>query len=91
MSNLSLTTTLSDLPRTLLIPTRARVDEHQRPNGIFRDPHVAAWWPSLQWDSALDDLYGPLAQLGWAAHLFDQIVQQHLSTYAVSNKVKNVT
>ena len=77
-------TALSGVPRTLLLTTRARVDEHQRPDGIFRDPKIAEWWPSLPWDPALDDVYEPLAQLSWAvrAHLFDAVVQRHLSTYA---------
>lgn len=76
--------TLSGVPRTMLLTTRARVDEHQRPNGIFRDPKVAAWWPALRWDTALDAMYRPNAQLTWAvrAHLIDQVVQRHLSTYA---------
>lgn len=76
-------TALSGVPRTLLLTTRARVEEHQRPDGIFRDPKVAEWWPSLQWDPALDAIYAPLAQLGWAvrAHLFDEVVRRHLSTY----------
>ncbi|NER80540.1 MAG: class I SAM-dependent methyltransferase [Leptolyngbya sp. SIO1D8] len=84
MNDSSQATVLSGVPRTLLLTTRARVEEHQRPNGIFRDPHIAEWWPSLPWDPELDAMYAPLAQLGWAvrAHLFDQIVQRHLSTYA---------
>ncbi|MEM9007045.1 MAG: class I SAM-dependent methyltransferase [Cyanobacteria bacterium P01_F01_bin.86] len=75
---------LTGVPRTLLLTTRARFEEHQRPDGVFRDPHIAEWWPLLQWDPALDTMYSPLAQLGWAvrAHLFDEVVQRHLSTCA---------
>ena len=64
--------------------TRARVEEHARPDGIFRDPRVAEWWPSLPWDPDLESMYSPMTQLGWAvrAHLFDEVVQRHLSTYA---------
>ena len=84
MNNLSKARVLAGVPRTMLMTTRARVDEHQRSDGIFRDPHIVEWWPSLPWDPALDGMYVPLAQLGWAvrAHLFDQVVRRHLSTYA---------
>ena len=79
--NAATTTTLSGVPRTLLLTTRARVDEHRRPEGILRDPVVADWWPALTWDSALDGLYRPLGQFGWSvrSHLFDEVVQRHLA------------
>ncbi|MEM0980345.1 MAG: class I SAM-dependent methyltransferase [Cyanobacteria bacterium P01_H01_bin.58] len=72
---------LTGVPRTMLMTTRARVDEHQRPDGIFRDPVVAEWWRSLTWDPELDRFYTSIAQLSWAvrAHLFDQITQRHLA------------
>jgi len=75
---------LSGVPRTLLLTTRARVEEHQRPDGILRDPDIAQWWPTLSWDPALDPLYSPWVQLTWAvrAHRLDQMVQRHLATYA---------
>lgn len=83
MNNPQQVTTLSGVPRTLLLTTRSRVEEHERPDGLFRDPQLAEWWPSLQWDPALDRMYTPLSQLSWAirAHLFDQAVQRHLATY----------
>jgi len=74
---------LSGVPRTLMLTTRARVDEHQRPDGILCDPIVADWWRSLSWDAALDSLYTPLTQLCWAvrAYLIDEIVQRHLAVH----------
>jgi O-methyltransferase involved in polyketide biosynthesis len=77
------TTALAGVPRTLLLTTRARVDEHHRSEGIFRDPIVADWWRSLSWDASLDSLYTPFAQLCWAvrAHLIDEIVQRHLALH----------
>ena len=74
---------LSGVPRTCLLTTRARVDEHHRPDGLFRDPLVADWWQSFSWDAALDPLYRSLSQLGWAvrAHLIDEIVQRHLAVH----------
>ena len=84
MTNTPTTTGLSGVPRTMLMTTRARVEEHQRADGIFRDPKIADWWPALSWDSALDIMYSPLGQLTWAvrAHLIDDMVRRHLSTYA---------
>ncbi|NCJ08707.1 class I SAM-dependent methyltransferase [Synechococcales cyanobacterium C] len=80
MSN-QLQSQLTGIPRTLLMTTRARVEEHQRPDAIFRDPKVAEWWPLLSWDAALDRFYSPIAQLTWAvrAKLFDQIAQRYLA------------
>lgn len=75
------TTVFSGVPRTLLLTTRARVDEHYRLYGILRDPMIADWWSAITWDVALDGLYQPLGQFGWAlrAHIFDGIVQRHLA------------
>ncbi|MEM9503894.1 MAG: class I SAM-dependent methyltransferase [Cyanobacteria bacterium P01_E01_bin.43] len=82
MNHSTLTTTVfSGVPRTLLLTTRARVDEHYRLHSILHDPMIAEWWPVLTWDPVLDGLYQPLSQLGWAlrAHIFDEIVQRHLA------------
>ena len=74
---------LAGVPRTMLMTTRARVEEHQRSDGILSDPTVAQWWPSLSWDPELDKYFTPIAQLPWAirAYLFDQIVQDHLAVH----------
>lgn len=74
---------LSGVPRTALMTTRARVDEHNRPDAIFRDPKIVDWWRLLTWDPDLDSFYTPLAQLAWAvrANLFDQITQKHLTNH----------
>lgn len=75
---------LTGIPRTLLMTTRARVEEHQRPDAIFRDPKVAEWWPLLSWDVELDRFYTPIAQLTWAvrANLLDQIAEHYLAHHA---------
>ncbi|MEM9450463.1 MAG: class I SAM-dependent methyltransferase [Cyanobacteria bacterium P01_E01_bin.6] len=77
-------TQLTGIPRTMLMTTRARAEEHQRPDALFRDPKVAEWFKVLPWDTELDRLYTPLAQLSWAmrAHLFDQIAQRHIATHS---------
>lgn len=74
---------LTGVPRTMLMTTRARVEEHQRPDGILQDPVVAKWWRSLTWDPELDSFYTSLAQLAWAvrANIFDQITQRHLAAH----------
>ena len=74
---------LTGVPRTMLMTTRARVEEHQLSDGIFRDPVVAEWWQSLTWEPELDRFYSSLAQLSWAvrAHIFDQIAQRHLAAH----------
>ena len=74
---------LTGVPRTMLMTTRSRVEEHQRSDGILSDPTAAQWWPSLPWDAELDKFFSPIAQLSWAirAYLFDQIVQDHLAIY----------
>jgi O-methyltransferase involved in polyketide biosynthesis len=67
----------------MLLTTRARVEEHPRPDGLFRDPLAVEWWQSMQWDTELDRFYNPIAQLSWAhrAKLFDEITRQHLQAH----------
>jgi O-methyltransferase involved in polyketide biosynthesis len=67
----------------MLLTTRARVEEHPRPDGILRDPLVVEWWQSMAWDAELDRFYNAITQFSWAhrAKLFDEITQQHLQTY----------
>lgn len=78
-----LKTQLTGVPRTMLMTTRARVEEHQRSDAIFRDPKAMKWWQFLKWDAELDHFYNRLAQLTWAvrANLFDQIARQFLASH----------
>jgi O-methyltransferase involved in polyketide biosynthesis len=78
-----LETQLTGVPRTMLMTTRARMEEHQRPDAIFCDPQVMKWWQFLQWDAELDRFYNPLAQLTWAAraNLFDQIARRFVDSH----------
>lgn len=55
---------LTGVPLTMLLTTRSRVDEHQQPEGLFKDPMVANWWQTLTWDSALDPIYISMDTLG---------------------------
>ncbi|MEM8828141.1 MAG: class I SAM-dependent methyltransferase [Cyanobacteria bacterium P01_G01_bin.19] len=87
MSNQELSIKLTGVPRTMLMTTRARVDEHQRSDRLFADPTVIEWWRSLSAGQDLtsfyDDIYSPIAQLSWAnrAYIIDRIVQKHLQKY----------
>jgi O-methyltransferase involved in polyketide biosynthesis len=67
----------------MLLTTRARVEEHPRPDGLLRDPLVVEWWKSMKWDAELDQFYDAITAFSWAhrAKLFDDITQQHLQTY----------
>lgn len=41
-------TKLTGVPRTMLMTTRARVDEHQRQtDALFRDPKAFEWWQAI--------------------------------------------
>ncbi|MBE9118353.1 class I SAM-dependent methyltransferase [Lusitaniella coriacea LEGE 07157] len=75
--------TLTGVPRTMLLTTRARVEEHQRENGLFRDPKVAEWWQFVQWDAELDRFYSSIAALAWAvrAERIDRAAQRHLTSH----------
>jgi len=78
-----LTTQLTGVPRTMLMTTWARVEEHQRPDAIFRDPQAAKWWQSLAWDRELDSYYTWQARLAWVvrANQLDLVAKRHLDKY----------
>jgi O-methyltransferase involved in polyketide biosynthesis len=69
-------TTLTGVPRSMLLTTRCRVEEHAKPDRLFQDPLAVDWWQSIQWDAELDRFYDPIVQFSGAhrAKLFDQIV-----------------
>lgn len=75
---------LSGVPRTMLITTRARVEEHRRENGLIEDPKVSEWWQYLTWDTELDSFYqNSLVQLGIVVRskIIDRITEKHLSNH----------
>ncbi|MBN3946345.1 MAG: hypothetical protein HWQ38_07570 [Nostoc sp. NMS7] len=55
-----LSSQLTGVPRTMLMTTRARVEEHQRADALFGDPQAFAWWGAIAWDSELDQLWSPI-------------------------------
>jgi O-methyltransferase involved in polyketide biosynthesis len=76
-------TTLTGVPRTMLLTTRSRVEEHAHPERLFQDPLAVDWWQSIEWDAELDRFYDPIVQFSGAhrAKLFDQIVERHLQAH----------
>jgi len=72
---------LAGVPRTMVLTTRARADEDQRSNGLFRDPHAQEWSARLGWNSELDSFYSKYTQAGWAirADYFDRAVQRRVA------------
>jgi O-methyltransferase involved in polyketide biosynthesis len=87
MNDPQLQSKLTGVPRTMLMTTRARVDEHQRDDRLFADPTVVEWWRSLSEGQDLtsfyDQIYSPIAQLSWAnrAYIIHIFVQKHLQKY----------
>lgn len=57
MNQQQLPTKLTGVPRTMLMTTRARVDEHQRIDKLFSDPVVFEWWRSLSEGQDLTSFY----------------------------------
>ena len=74
---------LTGVPRTMLMTTRARVEEHQREDGFLEDPKVAEWWQYLTWDAELNDYYNPIAQLSWVVRskICDRITEKHINNH----------
>ena len=78
----------SDWPavsRTGLPTLRARTVEHEKANTLFRDPNAAEWLARLPWDERLESLFRgfpllpkPQAVFSLRAHIFNQIVEEHL-------------
>lgn len=83
MSN-KLNQKLTGVPRTMLMTTRARVEEHQREDRILNDPKIADWWQHLEWDTELDSYYNSsITQLSWVVRskIFDSITKKHLTNH----------
>ncbi|MEL6439889.1 MAG: class I SAM-dependent methyltransferase [Cyanobacteria bacterium J06621_8] len=74
---------LAGVPRTMLMTTRARVEEHQREDGLIKDPKIAEWWQYLTWDAELDRFYDSIAQLSWVVRcqIGDRITEKHLKAH----------
>lgn len=80
MSN-KLNQKLTGVPRTMLMTTRARVEEHQREDGILDDPKIVEWWEYIEWDTKLDSYYNSsITQLSWVvrSNICDRMTEKHL-------------
>jgi O-methyltransferase involved in polyketide biosynthesis len=74
---------LTGVPRTLLIPLRARAEEHARINALFRDPQALDWFQSLLWDAELETWYDWRYQvcISVRTKLLDNIAAQHIAVH----------
>ncbi len=77
---------LTGVSRTLLIPLRARAQEHTRASPLFRDPQAYHWFQSLSWDAKLEDWYDWRYQICISVRtkLLDDIANQHIATHPES-------
>lgn len=71
---------LRGVPRTLLLTLRARAAEHQRANGLFRDPTAAAWDARMPRHADLDAWYSQPFEAANSvrARLFDDAARDFL-------------
>ncbi|ARV61055.1 polyketide biosynthesis methyltransferase [Nostocales cyanobacterium HT-58-2] len=71
------------VPRTLLIPLRARAEEHARANALFRDPQALDWFQSVLWDAELENWYDWRYQvcISVRTKLLDNITAQHIAIH----------
>lgn len=71
---------LTGVPLTMLITTRARVEEHQREDRLLEDPKVVEWWQYLTWDTKLDSYYSSIVQLSSVVRskICDRFTEKHL-------------
>ncbi|MDM9380364.1 class I SAM-dependent methyltransferase [Chlorogloeopsis sp. ULAP01] len=74
---------LTGVPRTLLIPLRARAEEHVRADALFRDPQAWDWFQSLLWDAELETWYDWRYQvcISVRTKLLDNIAAQHIAIH----------
>jgi O-methyltransferase involved in polyketide biosynthesis len=77
---------LNGVPRTLIFTLKARAEEHQRSDALFRDPKAAEWMQFMPWEGDLEEWYSWNYQVGIAVRtkLIDDIVRRHAASHADS-------
>lgn len=72
---------LRGVPRTMILPLRARADEHARPDALFRDDLAVRWSTQLPLPDALAELYDWRMQIGHAARTrtFDDAAERFIA------------
>lgn len=67
----------------MLIPLRARAEEHARADALFRDPQAQDWFQSLPWGADLENWYDWRYQICISVRtkLLDDIAAHHIATY----------
>ena len=78
------TSTISGVPRTMLMTLRGRADEQACSSPLFQDPLAVEWYKSLPRDEELDILYNPMSQKSLAvrAYHYDGIVSRHIANHS---------
>ncbi|MEM9220342.1 MAG: class I SAM-dependent methyltransferase [Cyanobacteria bacterium P01_F01_bin.150] len=77
-------TQLSGVPKTLLLPLKARAEEQASPTSIIDDPLSVEWLKYLSWDQDLENFYQRMGQIGQTAvairtYHHDQIASRHIA------------
>ena len=77
-------TQLSGVPKTLMLPLKARVDEQNSRDPIIDDPLSIEWFKHLSWDQDLEAFWQRGRQLGQAAAVIrtyhhDQVTSHHIA------------
>ncbi|NEQ80208.1 MAG: class I SAM-dependent methyltransferase [Moorea sp. SIO2I5] len=80
-------TKLTGVPRTLLLPLRARADEQSHSHPLFQDPLAVEWLKLLGWDRELDTFYPKNSQVTSIAIAIrtcqhDQIASRHIANHS---------
>ncbi len=86
---LALKTSLTGIPRTLLLTLRARAEEQQHPSPLLLDPLASRWMHQVGWDSALDCWYGQAMQVGICLRcgFFDEATRAFVSQRKPQSRV----
>lgn len=77
---------LAGIPGTGLWGLKARSEEHERPDGLFRDPLAAKWFARLEpfFGGSIAEWYNPVLQQAIALRtdILDTAVREHLAACA---------
>ncbi len=82
-----ITTKLSGVPRTLLLPLRGRAEAQAHPAPLFQDPLSVEWLKLVGWDQELEASYrqfGKAFSIGMAIRTIyhDQIASRHIANHS---------
>lgn len=81
---------LPGVSKTAVLTLRARVDEHAREGGLFRDPTAVEWFDRLPWPAELDAWYADGASTNVAVRVddLDHLVRRYVQATGVASVVE---